>query len=85
MFPLTTATTIWALREMGVSRLWALVFGLLYAFQPYHFLRGTGHYFLSAYYLVPPFIWLVVAFIRVVDLFSGSRKKRSLAAAGDSV
>ena len=59
-FPLTTATTIWALRQLGVSRLWALVFGLLYAFQPYHFLRGTGHYFLSAYYLVPPFIWLVV-------------------------
>jgi phosphoglycerol transferase len=59
-FPLTTATTIWALRRLGVSRLGALVFGLLYAFQPYHFLRGTGHYFLSAYYLVPPFLWLVV-------------------------
>ena len=59
-FPLTTATAIWALRRLGVSSIWALVFGLLYAFQPYHFLRGTGHYFLSAYYLLPPMIWLIV-------------------------
>jgi phosphoglycerol transferase len=59
-FPLTTATAIWALRRLGVTQLWSLVFALLYAFQPYHFLRGTGHYFLSAYYLVPPFLWLVV-------------------------
>ncbi|CAN5501398.1 hypothetical protein BH10PLA2_BH10PLA2_02800 [soil metagenome] len=59
-FPLTTATTVWSLRRLGVANIWAMVFGLIYAFQPYHFLRGTGHYFLSAYYLVPPFIWLVV-------------------------
>ncbi|HEV8061808.1 MAG TPA: hypothetical protein VGP68_18160 [Gemmataceae bacterium] len=59
-FPLTTATAIWALRRLGVTSVWALVFGLLYALQPYHFLRGMGHYFLSAYYLLPPMIWLTV-------------------------
>ncbi len=59
-FPLTTATAIWALRRLGVSSLWALVFGLLYAFQPYHILRATGHYFLSAYYLLPPMVLLIV-------------------------
>ncbi len=77
-FPLTTATALWALRRLGVSGTWSLVFGLLYAFQPYHFLRATGHYFLSAYYLLPPMIWLVVCIYQgrgpFIGLDSGERR-----------
>jgi phosphoglycerol transferase len=71
-FPLTTATAIWALRRLSISSLWALVFGLLYAFQPYHFLRGTGHYFLSAYYLLPPTIWAIVCIYQGRGPFLGA-------------
>src|SRR5262249_39525918 len=31
----------------------AIVISLLYAFLPYHFMRGVSHYFLGTYYLVP--------------------------------
>jgi len=52
-YPLTTLGSILAARRLGLSRASALLVGLLYAFQPYHYLRGQTHYFLSAYYVVP--------------------------------
>ncbi len=52
-YPLTVVTTMLVLRHFQVSRMAAGVGGLLYAFQPYHYLRGEHHYFLAAYYVVP--------------------------------
>lgn len=53
-WPLTTLTAMWAFRRLGLTLPLAAVGGLLYAFLPYHFLRGNlGHYFLVAYWLVP--------------------------------
>lgn len=58
-YPLTALTTLYALRRLGLSVPAACCGAMLYAFTPYHQLRGLGHYFLSAYYVVP--LTLVVA------------------------
>jgi hypothetical protein len=52
-YPLTVLTTMAVLRHFGLSIPAAGTGGLLYAFLPYHYLRGVGHYFLSAYFVVP--------------------------------
>jgi len=52
-FPLATVTTLFVLRRFNVSYLPAIAASLLYTFQPYHYLRGLGHFCLAAYYLVP--------------------------------
>ena len=61
-FPLTTLCALFALRRWGIAAGPAVVASLLYAFTPYHLLRGTTHLFLSAYYLLPLaailFLWV---------------------------
>ncbi|HET6573088.1 MAG TPA: hypothetical protein VFG68_05770, partial [Fimbriiglobus sp.] len=52
-YPLTTLAGMFALRRLGLSVPAAGVGGLLYAFQPYHYLRGLMHYFLAAYWVIP--------------------------------
>lgn len=47
-------------RRLGLSRLAGTVVALLYAFLPYHFARGTPHLYLSAYWLVPVAVLLLV-------------------------
>ncbi|OWK47015.1 Integral membrane protein [Fimbriiglobus ruber] len=52
-YPLTVLTAMYVLRHFGLSVPFAGLGGLLYAFQPYHYLRGLSHYFLAAYFVVP--------------------------------
>lgn len=52
-YPLTTVITMFVFRSFGLSLPAAATGGILYAFQPYHYLRGEIHYFLSAYYIIP--------------------------------
>ena len=52
-YPLTAVSAAFVLRRFGISRAAALVAAVLFAFLPYHYLRGTAHLFLSAYFLVP--------------------------------
>jgi phosphoglycerol transferase len=52
-YPLTALTTLLLLRRLGVQPALAVAFSLLYAFQPYHHLRGEGHVMLAAYYHIP--------------------------------
>jgi phosphoglycerol transferase len=59
-FPATAALAFWALRTLGFSYLAVFVPAELYAFLPYHMLRGEDHLLLATYFLVPPAI--VVAF-----------------------
>src|SRR5204862_367728 len=58
-FPLVTLTALLVLRRLGCAYAPALAVALLYAFLPYH-TRRIGHLFLSAYWLVPPAVLLVV-------------------------
>jgi hypothetical protein len=52
-YPLTTLTTMYVCRRYKMTMLASIVTGVLYAFQPYHYLRGQTHYFLAAYYMIP--------------------------------
>jgi phosphoglycerol transferase len=52
-YPLTTLTTVFALRRCGASPASAIVAGLLYAFLPYHAMRSQSHMLLASYYVVP--------------------------------
>ncbi len=52
-YPLTAVVTMAVFRRFGVAVPLAAAGGVLYAFQPFHYLRGEVHYFLSAYYVLP--------------------------------
>lgn len=54
-FIFSTVVFIYALRKLEVTRGVALVFGILFAFLPFHFWR-IAHLFLSSYFLIPLFI-----------------------------
>jgi hypothetical protein len=70
-YPLAAFCAMFAARCIGLSLPAAGCLGLLYAFLPYHAMRGLSHYFLSAYYLVP------LALVPVVNLALG-RLRRGL-------
>jgi phosphoglycerol transferase len=59
-FVLSTLTTVFALRWLGVRAVPAIVGGLLFAFLPFHFWRFEAHLFLAAYYTIPPAILVAV-------------------------
>ena len=62
LFPLTAATSYFTMRKFKVTILLSTLGSLNYTFLQYRFLRGTAHFFLSAYYLLPLtvllFYWL---------------------------
>ena len=59
-FPLAAVTAWWVMRDLGLPGIAAVTCGVIYALLPYHFWRGEGHVFLSAYYAVPLGCWLVL-------------------------
>jgi phosphoglycerol transferase len=63
-YPLTALTAYFVLRRVPLSREVSLVMALLFAWLPYHFLRGEVHVFLAAYYAVPLGAYLVLAVLR---------------------
>jgi len=52
-FVLVALSTYYVVRYLRVSRRFSFVVAMLYTFLPYHFLRGTWHLMLAAYYTVP--------------------------------
>ena len=63
-YPLTTLTAMFALRRFRLSIPASIAASVLYSFQPYHYLRGEEHYFLSAYYVVPLTLWIALRLCR---------------------
>lgn len=59
-FPTITLAAVFVFKRFGLVYPFALAASLLFAFQPYHFLRGEAHPFLSSYFIVPLAIWLAV-------------------------
>lgn len=59
-FPLTTLTSILVFRQFRASYATSIMGGLLFAFIPYHFLRGEAHLFFAAYYMIPPMIMVIL-------------------------
>jgi phosphoglycerol transferase len=52
-YPLTALTSFYVMRHLRVSSTVAMLGSILYAFLPYHLLRGEYHLFLGAYYMIP--------------------------------
>jgi len=52
-FVLVALSAFYVVRYLGISRRFSFVAAMLYTFLPYHFLRGTWHLTLAAYYTVP--------------------------------
>lgn len=61
-FHLTTMTAMYAIRRLGIGAAPAIVGSLLFTFTPYHFLRGENHLLLSAYYMLPLMIMVIMWF-----------------------
>lgn len=74
-FYLIGLIALYAFRRLGLSDGPALLCALVYAFLPYHVLRGEGHLTNGAYFLVPLAI-LVVAWVSRGDLDPGSAGAR---------
>ncbi|HET7856989.1 MAG TPA: hypothetical protein VFL41_11085 [Gaiellaceae bacterium] len=68
-FPLAAAAAFLVFRLLGVSPAAAVVCSLLFALAPYHFERGEGNLFLTAYWVVPLGAWLVLATLSGEPLF----------------
>ena len=61
-YPFAALAAVYVLRRFSVSRPSAMLAGVLFAFMPYHYLRGTAHLFLAAYYIVP-FVFLLSLYL----------------------
>jgi hypothetical protein len=63
-FPLAAVAAVWFFRHIGISRLFSLALGVLYAIAPYHYVRGEGQLFLTSYYVIPLAAGLLIDAIR---------------------
>ena len=79
-FPLAAAAAFLVFRMLGVARAAAVVCALLFALAPYHFERGEGNLFLSAYWVVPLGAFLVLATLAGDALFRRREGARGLLA-----
>src|SRR5438552_6753683 len=52
-FPLEAMTAFYVFRRFGISMGLGVAGGVLFAFLPFHLLRGQGHLILTSYYLFP--------------------------------
>jgi len=59
-FPLTTLSSLFVFRHFNIPLVPAVVGSLLFTFVPHHILRGEGHLFLAAYYLIPLIIMVML-------------------------
>jgi phosphoglycerol transferase len=79
-FPLIAITCFAILRRLGISIDVALVCAALYALLPSRFLRGEGHIFLGAYFMVPICCYLVLALLKGDELFGRRANARGMRA-----
>jgi hypothetical protein len=59
-FPVITVCALCVFRHFRISYGPAILGSLLFSFLPYHFQRSQSHLFLSAYYLVPPMVMVIL-------------------------
>ncbi len=77
-FPIVALSALLVLRRFGMSRTAAFVCAVLYTMLPYHFLRGEGNVFLSAYWAVPLGAYLTLVTLDGGALFARREGRRRL-------
>lgn len=63
-------TALYALKKLNISDVIALPLAILYAFVPYHMLRGTGHLYLGMYFMVPLMVLYLYRLMKEEQLFA---------------
>lgn len=59
-FPLTTLTSLFVFRQFKLSYAPSIVISLLFAFLPFHFLRGQNHILIASYYMIPLMVMVIL-------------------------
>lgn len=70
-YPLTAIFSLYAFKKLGLRPLFAIVASLLFTFLPYHYLRGEAHLYLTALYVIPIYV------LMILSVFCESGKKSS--------
>lgn len=68
-FPLATLSALAVMRQFGIRNGPSMIAALLFAFAPYHFLRGEDHLVFSAYYMIPPAVMVALWVMAGESLF----------------
>ena len=68
-FPLEAMTAFYVFRRFGISTGLGVAGGALFAFLPFHLLRGQGHLILTSYYLVPLVVMVLLWICKGDPLF----------------
>ena len=76
-FVLSAVSAFFVLRWLGGHRVTSTAAAVLYAFAPYHFIRGTNHLVYASYAVVPIGVVLAVRVARGRHPFSGVRAAAS--------
>ena len=63
-------TALYSLNQLGISDIIAVPSAVLYAFAPYHLMRGTGHIYLGMYFMVPLMVLYLYRLMKEEQLFS---------------
>lgn len=79
---LCTFSALAVLRRLGLGPVTGTTGALLFAFQPYHLIRGEVHLFLASYYAVPPAILLAYWVANGRIRFGWPLNRRAVAALG---
>ncbi len=77
-FPLITLSSLFVFRKLSICYPFSFTASLLYAFLPYHLIKGESHLFLSTYYLSPLAIWIALLFYQNKLFPEGKKKKTRL-------
>ena len=59
-YPLAALAMLYAARRLALGRIASMAAAVLFAFLPYHALRGQTHLFLSSYFMIPLMTLLLV-------------------------
>jgi len=65
-YPLTSLIAFYALMKLDLSRTASFAGAVLYAFIPYHYLKGQTHIFLATYFMLP------LALLVIMRIYSGA-------------
>lgn len=62
-------TAFYALKKLNINEVIALPCAVIYAFAPYHQMRGTGHIYLGMYFMVPLMVLYMYRLMKMERLF----------------
>ena len=75
-YVLIALTSLFVFRHLGFSTIPSIPASLLFAFLPHHYVRGEYHLFLSAYYLLPLMVMVIVWIYRGEQFVTRFPEKR---------